>query len=400
MKRKSSKKRIIGFNLVEVIVIVIITGVLTCIASGFVFYKHYEDSPIASYEKLNRNENINEFLRVYNSIMDEYYEEVNESELIDSAINAMFDYLGDSYSELLTKEQTDELLQTLSGEYEGIGVEIYLQREIHTVFEDSPAEKAGIKAKDVIVKINNEDVSEKSNEDVANLIKKADGKIDITVLREEKEITFNVEKDNLYIPSVSNKVIEKNDKKIGYIQVSTFSVTTGRQFKKALKKLEEDKVDSLIVDVRSNAGGYLISAKEIASMFLEKGKVIYSLKEKNKTKEYKDTTIEKKNYPVVVLINEYSASASEILAAALKESYDAILVGQTSYGKGRVQNTLNLEDGSMAKYTTAKWLTPNKKCIDGVGIKPDYQVDLSVNEDETEIIDTQLNKAVEILSKK
>lgn len=156
----------------------------------------------------------------------------------------------------------------------------------------------------------------------------------------------------------------------------------------------------MVIDVRNNAGGYLISAKEIASMFLEKEKIIYSLQEKDKTQTYKDTTSEKRDYPVVVLINEYSASASEILTSALKESYNATLVGKKSYGKGKVQQTLNLEDGSMAKYTTAKWLTPNGKCIDGVGITPDYEIDLDVDENNQTIVDTQLNKAIEILKNK
>lgn len=399
-KKLKSNNGIQGFKLYEVIIITIITGILCSIATGFIFYKKYETSAIASYENLSNNKNVNEFLQVYASIIKEYYQDVNEEELVDSAINAMFSYLGDNYSEHLSKDETSSLLEQLAGEYQGIGVEIYQDKIIYNVFDDSPAKEAGLQKGDKIIKVNNEDVSEKDNSYVATKIKNENDKVEITILRNNEEKKVTVKKDKLYIPSVTSKVIEEENKKIGYIDITTFSNTTSKQVKKALLSLENDNIDSLVIDVRNNAGGYLISAKEIASMFLEKEKIIYSLHEKDKTQTYKDTTSEKRDYPVVVLINEYSASASEILTSALKESYNATLVGKKSYGKGKVQQTLNLEDGSMAKYTTAKWLTPNGKCIDGVGITPDYEIDLDVDENNQTIVDTQLNKAIEILKNK
>lgn len=399
-KKLKSNNGIQGFKLYEVIIITIITGILCSIATGFIFYKKYETSAIASYENLSNNKNVNEFLQVYASIIKEYYQDVNEEELVDSAINAMFSYLGDNYSEHLSKDETSSLLEQLAGEYQGIGVELYQDKIIYNVFDDSPAKEAGLQKGDKIIKVNNEDVSEKDNSYVATKIKNENDKVEITILRNNEEKKVTVKKDKLYIPSVTSKVIEEENKKIGYIDITTFSNTTSKQVKKALLSLEKDNIDSLVIDVRNNAGGYLISAKEIANMFLEKEKIIYSLQEKDKTQTYKDTTSEKRDYPVVVLINEYSASASEILTSALKESYNATLVGKKSYGKGKVQQTLNLEDGSMAKYTTAKWLTPNGKCIDGVGITPDYEIDLDVDENNQTIVDTQLNKAIEILKNK
>lgn len=391
-KRKSTY----GFKLFEVIIIVIITGILCSLASGFIFFKHYKNSTLASYDNLD-NSAVNEFLEVYSSLIEKYYEDVDEDELVDSAINGMLDYLGDSYTEYLDKEKSNELIEKLVGEYEGIGIEIYQDKTIYSVFEDSPAFKAGLKVNDKIIKINNEDVSSKSNAEIADLIKNSNSEINITVLRDDNQITVSLKKDVLYIPSVLGKIVD-NDKKIGYISITTFSNTTSKQFKKSLEQLEKEGINSLIIDVRNNTGGYLISAKEIASLFLEKGKIIYSLQTKNKTKNYKDNSFEKRDYKVIVLINEYSASTSEILTAALKDSYGAILVGKKSYGKGKVQQMLNLENGSMAKYTTAKWLTPKGICIDSKGIKPDYEVDLEINEAEEKIIDTQYNKAIEILS--
>ena len=159
---------------------------------------------------------------------------------------------------------------------------------------------------------------------------------------------------------------------------------------------------SLIIDLRSNTGGYLSAAEDIASLFLEKGKIIYSLKTKNDELVVKDKTASKTNYKIIVLIDNNTASASEILAASLKESYGATIVGKTSFGKGKVQQTMRLKDGSMAKYTSAKWFTPNGSSIDGKGIIPDFDVDLLVEKDEgtktVKVTDSQLNKAIELLS--
>ena len=396
-KRKKKVENIKGFKFVEVVVIVIVTGILCSIATGAIFYYHYSNYNFG-YDKISNNKNVNKFLQVYATILNEYYEDIDEPELIDSAINGLFTYLGDDYSEELTQEDTEALLEQLSGEYEGIGVEITTDKLIYTFFADSPSEKEKKKKNDKIIKVNDEDMTQQDSSYIASYIKSCeDDKITITVLRNNEEKTFEVTKDKLYIPSVSKEIKEINNHKIGYLYISTFSNTTANQFRSALENMENDGIESLIIDVRNNAGGYLVAAKDIASMFLEKGKIIYSLKDKSGTTEYKDTTLEARKYNVIVLTNEYSASASEILASALKESYGAKIVGKTSYGKGKVQQTLSFSDGSMAKYTTAKWLTPSGECIDQKGITPDYDVDLEIDETQQNIIDTQLNKAMELL---
>lgn len=392
--RKKHSDNIKGFKFYEVVIIVLVTSILCTIATGTIFYYKYN----YKFENLNSDSNINKFLQVYESIQEEYYEDVDNSELINSAINGMFSYL-DDYSEELSKEDKENLLEQLAGEYEGIGIEIIGDKIVYSVFAGSPAEKAGIMKNDQIIKVNDEDMSNKDNAYIANLIKGYEkDNLTITVKRNDQELTFEVVKDELYIPSVVKEIKEVNGKKIGYISISTFSNTTARQFETALKDMEANGIESLIVDVRNNSGGYLAAANDIASMFLDKGRIIYSLQDKKETKDYKDETSEKREYKVVVLINEYSASASEVLAAALKDSYGATIVGKKSYGKGKVQQTLNLSDGSMAKYTTAKWLRPNGECIDKKGINPDYEEDLQISEDQQSIIDTQLNKALEILS--
>ena len=185
-----------------------------------------------------------------------------------------------------------------------------------------------------------------------------------------------------------------SDTSIGYIYIKNFSKNLSSQVDKALSYLEFNNINSLIIDVRDNAGGYLSSAEEVASFFIENGKVIYSLESNNKKYTYKDTTKESRKYKIAVLINGGSASASEILAAALKDSYGAILVGTKSYGKGKVQQVVPLESGGSVKYTSAKWLTPSGKCIDGTGLNPDYHVVYS----EEIPYDSQINKAIELLS--
>ena len=218
----------------------------------------------------------------------------------------------------------------------------------------------------------------------------------ITIKRNDELISYNIKTSQINTP-LTNTIININDKNIGYIKVSTFTNKVGEEFKKTLLKLEGQGIDSLVIDMRDNLGGYLKGASEIANLFLEKDKIIYSLDSKDGISNYKDDTDESRTYQVVVLINKNTASASEVLTAALKDSYNAIIVGEKSYGKGRVQEAKTLEDGTMVKYTTAKWLTPLGNCIDEIGISPDYVVEMTKNEN-GEIVDNQLDKAVEILT--
>lgn len=378
----------------------VITAIISGLTAGVIVYSAYSKQTGMSYKTINNDTYLKEFLEVYSSINDEYYEDVNKEELVESAISAMLSYLGDSYTSFLSSEETDLLNESLAGEYQGIGVTIS-DHEIIEVFAKSPAEIAGVKVGDIITKINDKDVTKLNTSEVASLIKESnDESVSITVLRDDKEVNLNVLISTLYVPAITSNVIENTD--IGYIRIATFSSSVVNQVSDALTDLKKENIKSLIIDVRVNSGGYLSAAEGISNLFLDKGKVIYTLKSKNSTNIVKDTTDIKEEMPVVVLIDSASASASEILAAALKDSYGAILVGNKSYGKGKVQQTVSLINGSMAKYTSAKWYRPNGECIDGVGIIPDYEVDIAYETDKDGNIinatDTQLNKAVELLS--
>ena len=220
----------------------------------------------------------------------------------------------------------------------------------------------------------------------------------LELTRNGESYTVKVKSEIIEKNIIVGELMEENNKKIGYINISSFTKNVDKQFEKVLNNLEEQEMESLIIDLRYNSGGYLDKTQNIASLFLEKNKLIYSLESKDGLEKVYDKTGEHRSYPIVVIINGASASASEVLAGALKDSYGAILVGQKSYGKGKVQQTMDLEDGGLIKYTTAKWLRPNGICIDEIGLEPDYEVILDGNPLEWES-DTQLEKAVELLAK-
>lgn len=381
-----------GFNLKEVIAIIIITAVVTSLTTGVIIYNQNKLTKNITYHDLNQDKALQEFLRVYASLIDEYYEEVNKTALLESAISAMLDYLGEDYSTYMSQDETKALAERLLGEYKGIGITIDKENTIVDLFKDSPAKEAGLLEGDQIIAINgNVLVKNDTENSITNILseKNIGDKITITVNRQEENLNFVVTVKKLYIPAIDYYIIENH---IGYLALSTFSGTLKEQVRVALEEMEKKGITSLILDVRNNTGGYLSSAKDVASLFLEKGKLIYSLEEKNGITEYKDETDEKRNYKIVVLFNEGSASASEVLISALKESYGAITVGTKSYGKGKVQQTHSLEDGSMVKYTSAKWLTPTGNCIDKIGITPDFYVENAMDSNQ----DNQLQKAIEI----
>ena len=392
----TGEKRVLTFSLVEMIVIVIIVSLVVSVFTGFlVFRNHRYFSNISNItSNKTENEELDEFIKLYNDLKDKYVEDVDGKKLIEAATKGMFDYL-DIYTSYIDQDTTVDVQDRLNGEYKGIGVEITANEagfvEIVTVFPNTPAEEVGLKKGDLIISINGESMVGKTASDVANTIKGNPNVEFITLIyrRNSKDETVKIDISKVIIPSVESKMLEGN---IGYIDLSTFSNTTYDQVKTSLEKLESNGMKSLIIDVRGNSGGYLNSAKDISELFLKKGKIIYQLK-------YRDGSIEKvssmsnsnRNYKVVVLVDEFSASASEILALALKESYGATIVGKKTYGKGTVQDTDILSNGSMIKFTSAYWLSPNGNSINNLGIEPDVEVELK------ETGDTQLDKAIETL---
>lgn len=373
---KSIKDKKPTFELWEVLVITLVSSVIMGLSTGYVAYRSNKN-----YVNTG-NEYINELVKSYNNITANYYDNIDEKSLVDAAINGMLNYLGDPYTTYLDKTNTNSLTDALAGTYEGIGIEVSKndnnEIEVKTVFDDTPSSEAGLLVGDVILKINEEDVTTKTTTDAVAIIKSSkSSNIKLQIKRNEEIKDIDVVRKELYLPVVSSELLNQNNKNIGYIAVDKFSETVFEQFSKELNKLEKNSLDGLIIDLRNNTGGFLVGATKMAELFLEKGKVIYSLQSKLDNEVTKDETDEKRDYKVYILVNKSSASASEILAAALKYSYGAKLVGTTTYGKGKVQKTSKLSDGTMYKYTSAKWLTPNGDCIDGIGLSPDLNVELS-----------------------
>ena len=389
------------FNLGWILAIVVATSIISALTTGVIIYNNNKIGNKLSYSDLSKDEKLNQFLEIYANITSDYYQDVNKEELLEKAITAMMNYLGDDYTGYLNNDNTNDLMTQLAGKYNGIGVAINNEdKSITKVYDDTPASKAGIQAGDIIVGVNDIDVSSISATEVVNMIKSNKEYFTLKLKRGEEMLSVSVKNENIISPNIEYNIIENT--KIGYMSIDAFSSTLDIQMEKALNKLESEGITSLIIDLRNNTGGYLDMASKVTSMFIKKGEKIYSLNEKNQVNHYFDETDEHREYPIVILTNNNTASASEIMAAALKESYGADLVGETTFGKGKVQQTMKLDDGSMVKYTSAYWLTPNGTCIDEIGITPNYLVSNEEILDEegrvTEIIDRQLEKAINILS--
>ena len=384
------------------VVSMIIGSVITIAIKNFDVAKDNTNKTEVSYSKTKKG--FDSLYETYDTIMSEYYKDVDSDKLIEGAINGMLESLDDEHTMYFDKKSKEEFDSELSGNYYGIGAQIQLTSDetikITKVFDDSPAKKAGLKEEDVFVSVDGTSVKGKNATEVANMLKSDSVKTStIVVKRNDKELTFKVTKENITLFSVSSEMLDNNGKNVGYLSVSIFGQKTYSQFKDALTKLEKQDMDSLIIDLRGNTGGYLSTVTNMLEEFIDKGNVIYQIQSSSGVKQYKTVKASEKKYKIVVLIDGGSASASEIMSAAMKEVYGATLVGQTTYGKGTVQTTKNLSNGSMIKYTIEKWLTPSGKNIDKEGIKPDYEVELgdSYKNNPTKENDAQLQKALDLL---
>lgn len=407
-KKKKDKKKKIGifskekesYSFDEVFSITIFSlllGVLACFSILTILNKG------KNYFVLSKE--LAKFVDAYDAIVNNYYKEVDKDKLVESAINGMVSSIGDEYTSYSDKDVTDNFNETVNGKYMGIGALIMKSEKdlvIYKIFEDSPSYRAGLKDGDIILKLDDKDTKDMSVNDIASIVKNDGNKeVKLLVKRGEENLDITIVKDMVELPVVSGKVINHNDKKIGYISLSIFSSVASEQFNKELVKLEKEGISGLVIDVRGNSGGYLTTVTDIASYFLKKGDIIYKLEVNDKVTVRKDKTKESRDYPVAVLIDKNSASASEILASSIKESYNGYVVGTNSYGKGTVQQTLVLSDGSMIKYTIEKWLTPLGNWINEEGVIPTNYVELSSEYLNNPVFenDNQLNKALELVGK-
>lgn len=402
-KKVNIKQQKNNFNLIEVVVIMIITALFALLigSAGTYFFSN-------GGIRIN-NKNIKQLISVYNELTENYYGEFDDEELLEAGIEGMIDYLGDPYSSYLDSSISEEFNEKIEGEYIGLGAEISMNLKtkvltVTKILDNSPAKRSGLKENDVIIEVAGTKVEESELEDITSIIKNGEigTTVELKVIREEKEVVIEFERGVVELTSVTGEVIEKDSKKIGLVTISVFAKNSHKQFERVIDNLKEQNVEGIILDIRDNSGGYLTTVKSIANMFLNKKDVIFIIKDKDG--EEKQLSSKKKaiELPTVVLINGGSASASEILAAALNENLGVELIGLNTYGKGTVQKTKTLSSGAIVKYTIQEWLTPNGKNIDKDGIAPTIEVEMNeaYYDNPVRENDNQLQKALETLLNK
>ncbi|MDP4085165.1 MAG: S41 family peptidase [Bacillota bacterium] len=325
--------------------------------------------------------NLEKVSQAYDLILNRYVVKVDKEKLTEGAIQGMLSVLNDPYSVYMDKETAQQFTQTLESSFEGIGAEVGKvdgKIVIISPFKNSPAEKAGIKPNDQILKVNGENIE---GLDLSKATLKIRGKRGTTVALEilrkgvKDPITISVKRDEIPLETVHSSLKKESGKKVGYIELTSFSENTADDFKKQLTTLEDKHIQGLVIDVRGNPGGLLSTVEDILKEFVTKDKPIIQIEKRNGEKDrFFSNLSKKKNYPVVVLVDKGSASASEILAGSLQEAEGYKLVGETTFGKGTVQQAIPMGDGSNIKLTLFKWLTPDGNWIHKKGIKPDVVV--------------------------
>ncbi len=385
------------FGLKEVIGIIVITAIVSFVM-GFSVKQNSTTKSLSRYEE--------ELLSNYEYILTNYYKNVDARDLVGVAIKGMIDYLDDPYADYISADNIDNFNVIIKGEYDGIGIQIGYNDNnepiVTYVFPNSPADSVGLKANDILVKIDDNNVLDKKIEEIKELVSTFEDKeFEVVYKRENEEYHTKLKRGTIVVDSVEKKIYDKDNKKIGYLKLSNFATNSYKQFNENLKELEKDDIESLIIDLRDNTGGDLESVDSIVSLFIPKNEVIYQMKEKDKITKYYSKSDTKRNYQIVVLVNKNSASASELMTGALKEMYGATIIGVNTFGKGTAQQVITLNNGERYKFTTREWLTAKGNSIEGIGIEPTIKVEQSeeyaINPNEEN--DAQLKEALEYLCK-
>lgn len=399
-------------EIVKYVVIIIIIFVLAEILATLKYKNLKGKIAVESLKGSSKEEtikNISSNMKSLRSVIDKMYiGDIDENKLREEALKGYIKGIGDKYTEYFTKEEWGKLNEVVSGEFYGIGVYLELSKDeknivITSVMKDSPAEKAGLKSGDILVKVNEKDIDSEDFENVTKYIKGEKGtKVKVTVYREKEIIEKEIERQEIKVNSTKHKMLENN---IGYIHISTFTEHTDKDFEASYKELENQGMKKLIIDVRFNTGGELEATKKVLEQLLKKdSQIIITRDKEGKEEVIKTKKGTNKNIEIVVLGNNYSASASEILISALVDNKVAKFVGEKTYGKGVIQTIVPLSDGGALKVTTEEYLRQNKEKINKIGITPEFEVKLDLKgiekENSEDKKDNQLQKAIDILNEK
>ena len=338
--------------------------------------------------------NLMRFITAYRFIETKYVNDTDDVKLIDGAIDGMVKSLNDPHSNYLSPKMYKTLMEQTEGSFAGIGVVMGMDNEqkIHIVgiMENSPGQKAGLQEGDEILAVNGVPVTQMAFDEVAAHVRgQAGTDVVLTIMRDNANQDITITRDNIKLKTVGHKMLDNN---IGYIQIVSFSEDTANEFNEAYNDLKNQGMKALVLDLRNNPGGLLTTCVEIAKKLVPKGEIV-SIVDKQGNKETYSSSLEAPEYPLVVLINKNSASASEILSGAIQDTKAGTIIGNTSYGKGSVQTILPMFEDDAVKLTIAKYYTPSGRSIDGTGITPDIEINL----DENATSDTQLDKALEVL---
>ncbi len=390
----------------KVVMLVILTVLITAIITTVAVYNALSNTKVKYITTSGDNSKISKTLQYYKSfIQEKYFGEMDEDKMLESAIKGYVEGLGDEYSEYITKEEMEDYMADATGKYVGIGVYISNNTKTNQIvvlapMEGSPAQKAGIKSGDVISKVDGIEYKGEELSEASSKMKGEEGtKVKIEITRDEQKIELEVERKTIKVNHVEGKVLDNN---IGYIQISTFDDGCYEEFKEKYNELSSQNIKSLIIDLRNNGGGIVEESINIADMMVDKDKTLLITAAKGgKEETTKSKTQKVIDMPIVFLVNEHTASASEILTVAVKENLENVkVVGTKTYGKGVIQSIFTLSDGSGIKLTTNEYYTPNHNTINKVGITPDYEIEFPSGEsiysiDEEK--DPQLQKAIELL---
>lgn len=338
--------------------------------------------------------NLMRFITAYRFIETKYVNDTDDVKLIDGAIDGMVKSLNDPHSNYLSPKMYKTLMEQTEGSFAGIGVVMGMDSEqkIHIVgiMENSPGQKAGLQEGDEILAVDGVPVTQMAFDEVAAHVRgQAGTDVVLTIMRDNTNQDITITRDNIKLKTVGHKMLDNN---IGYIQIVSFSEDTVNEFNEAYNDLKNQGMKALVLDLRNNPGGLLTTCVEIAKKLVPKGEIV-SIVDKQGNKETYSSSLEAPEYPLAVLINKNSASASEILSGAIQDTKAGTIIGNTSYGKGSVQTILPMFEDDAVKLTIAKYYTPSGRSIDGTGITPDIEINL----DENATSDTQLDKALEVL---
>ena len=351
---------------------------------------------IHKYEKL---EELMNYIKGY------YYIPVDEDVLLEGAYKGMFEALDDPYSEYVISNEADDFMQGVSLEFGGIGMQFYMGEDgyvfVDSVYLDSPAGRAGLKSGDIVTKVDGTDIKDFEADTVRDMVRGEVGSnVELTYKRDDKENTVSITREIISEQTVASVLLDKEsygeDTGLGYIQVAAFGAGTAQDFKKELKKMEDAGVKGLVIDLRNNGGGLVDAAVEVADMLMNKGTVVYA-ESQNGERIFYTTEDGRTDLPYAIIVNEYSASATEILATGIQANKEGAVVGKKTFGKGVIQSASQLSDGSIVKMTIYQYYTPDGNPIHKVGVTPDYVVDLTSVDENGEPVDAQLIKAIEVL---